>query len=184
MSGKSFYDLDYIIEINEQRLEQYVSACHQVLEKLTNIIFIYSAIAVFLIPVLEEVFWREKGYWLLKGCFIMFAVLFSISVFFAIRLVMPAGVAYLDEPKVIYNGYRIKYEQALVDDGKIENLLKISYVNELEDAVAANITILKRKVSHYQKALVYALLSALPYIICIGVYLANQKNLVVPRSEI
>lgn len=176
MSGKSFYNLDYIIEINEQRLEQYVSAYHQVLGKLTNIIFIYSAIAVFLIPVLEEVFWREEVYWMLKGCFVLFAFLFSISVFFAVRLIMPAGIAYLHEPKAIYNGNRIKYEEALIDGSKIENLLKTTYIDELEEAVSINVAILKRKVSFYKRALVYALLSGLPFLICVGVYLANHKH--------
>ena len=51
MAGKSFYDLDYMIEINEQRLEQYTAASEKVMERLTNIIIIYSAIAIFLVPI-------------------------------------------------------------------------------------------------------------------------------------
>jgi hypothetical protein len=53
---KSFYDLDYIIEINEKRVEQYTSAYQQVLSKLTNIILIYSAVAILQIPNIQEVF--------------------------------------------------------------------------------------------------------------------------------
>ncbi len=44
---KSFYDLDCIIEINESRLEQYTSAYQKVLERLTNVILIYSALTIF-----------------------------------------------------------------------------------------------------------------------------------------
>jgi len=51
MSGKSFYDLGYIIEINEQWLEQYNAAYESIMQKLTNIIVIYSAMAIFLIPI-------------------------------------------------------------------------------------------------------------------------------------
>jgi len=55
MPPKSFYDLDYIIEINEARYDQYTSAYSKVLEKYTNIILIYSAIAIFLIPIIQDI---------------------------------------------------------------------------------------------------------------------------------
>jgi hypothetical protein len=54
MNEKSFYNLDYIIEINEQRLNQYITAYHKVLERLTHIILVYSAIAIFLIPLIQD----------------------------------------------------------------------------------------------------------------------------------
>jgi hypothetical protein len=60
MSGKSFYDLDYIIEINEQRFEQYMSAYNELIGKLTNIVLIYSAVAIFLIPIVRNVFWEGR----------------------------------------------------------------------------------------------------------------------------
>jgi hypothetical protein len=64
MPGKSFYDLDCLITINEQRLDQYSSAYEKVMDKLTNIIVIYSAMAIFLIPIAGEVFWVGKKSWL------------------------------------------------------------------------------------------------------------------------
>jgi hypothetical protein len=38
MGEKSFYDLDYIIQFNEDRLEQYTTVYQKVLERLTHII--------------------------------------------------------------------------------------------------------------------------------------------------
>ena len=56
---KSFYDLDYIIEINEKRIEELSSTYHKVLEKFTNILLIYSAIAIFLVSLIQDIFWHE-----------------------------------------------------------------------------------------------------------------------------
>lgn len=102
MSEKSFYDLDYIIEINEQRFEQYTSAYQKVLERLTNIILVYSALTIFL---------GEIGNWFLYICFAVFAILFLISIVFTIRLTMPVEVAFLEMPKRYYEKYRLQYEQ-------------------------------------------------------------------------
>src|SRR5947209_20001981 len=95
--AKSFYDLDYIIEINEKRVEQYTTAYQQVLGKLTNIILIYSALAIFLIPIIQEVFSGTFN-WYLDICFALFCVLFFISVGYTIRLIFPKELAYLAEP--------------------------------------------------------------------------------------
>ena len=54
MGEKSFYELDYIIEISEQRLDQYTVAYQRVLEKITHIVIVYSAITIFLIPSVRD----------------------------------------------------------------------------------------------------------------------------------
>ena len=53
--AKSFYDLDYIIEINEKRLAEYTALYQKVLERLTNIILVYSALGIFLVPLTQHV---------------------------------------------------------------------------------------------------------------------------------
>jgi hypothetical protein len=55
----SFYDLDYIIEINEKRLEQYSGAYQKNVDRFTNILVIYSAFAIFLIPIVQSLFFTE-----------------------------------------------------------------------------------------------------------------------------
>jgi hypothetical protein len=52
----SFFDLDYIIEINQQRLDQYNTSLQKVLERLTNIILIYSALGIFLVSIIQDLF--------------------------------------------------------------------------------------------------------------------------------
>ena len=51
----SFYDLDYIIGMGEKRVDLYLSAYRGVLGQLTNIILIYSAIGIYLIPIIQDI---------------------------------------------------------------------------------------------------------------------------------
>lgn len=180
--AKSFYDLDYIIEINEKRVEQYTSAYQQVLSKLTNIILIYSAIAIFLIPIIQEVFTSGQSI-ILYICFTLFAGLFITSLVFTIKLVFPIEVAYLTEPGKYYKDYRIQYELNEPDLTKVDNALKASYIGELEKAVEVNDKVFKRKSSFYYNALIFALTSTIPFLLCLG-YHIFQKDDKVQRIEI
>ncbi|QJD96152.1 hypothetical protein HH214_09845 [Mucilaginibacter robiniae] len=180
--GKSFYDLDYIIEINEKRVEQYTSAYQQVLSKLTNIILIYSAIAIFLIPIIQEVFTPGKSI-VLYICFTLFTGLFITSLVFTIKLIFPIEVAYLTEPGKYYKDFRIQYELTEPDQGKVDNALKASYIGELEKAVEVNDKVFKRKSSFYYNALIFALTSTIPFLLCLG-YHIFQKDDKVQKIEI
>ena len=108
MAGKDFYNLDYIIEINEKRLEQYTSAYQKVLERLTNIILVYSGLAIFLIPIIQDISRREVTHWIMVISFICFCGLFIISLVFTIRLIIPIEVAYLEMPGRYYETYRLQ----------------------------------------------------------------------------
>ena len=179
---KSFYDLDYIIELNENRVEQYTSAYQQVLSKLTNIILIYSAIAIFLIPIIQEVFTPGKSI-VLYICFAVFSVLFIASLVFTVKLVFPIRVAYLIEPQKYYKDYRLLYEQSVTIQNDVDNALKASYIGELETAVAINDQVFKRKSSFYYNALIFALSSTIPFLLCLG-YHIFQKEDKIQRIEI
>jgi len=178
----SFYDLDYIIEINEKRVEQYTSAYQQVLSKLTNIILVYSAIAIFLIPIIREVFTPGKSI-ILYICFTVFAGLFITSLVFTVKLVFPIEVAYLTEPGKYYKDYRIQYELTESDQNKVDNALKASYIGELEKAVEVNDKVFKRKSSFYYNALIFALMSTIPFLLCLG-YHIFQKDDKIQKIEI
>jgi hypothetical protein len=180
--AKSFYDLDYIIEINEKRVEQYTSAYQQVLSKLTNIILIYSAIAIFLIPIIQEVFTPGKSI-IFYICFALFLALFITSLVFTVKLVFPIEVAYLTEPGKYYKDYRLQYELTEPDLSKVDDALKASYIGELEKAVEVNDKVFKRKSSFYYNALIFALTSTIPFLLCLG-YHIFQKDDKVQKIEI
>lgn len=165
-----------MIEINEQRLEQYTSAGEKVMERLTNIIVIYSAMAIFLVPIVRMVLRSGRSEWPLWICFGLFTVLFCFSVFYSVRLMLPRKLLLLQIPTVIYNDCRIGYEQAFNSRTVVEDLLKGSYIRELEEALtiaSANCSI---KFNFYKRALVGALLSVLPYLVCFGFYLSKLKD--------
>ncbi len=176
MAPKSFYELDYIIELNKKRLEQYTLAYQKVLERLTNIILIYSAITIFLLPIVQDIFLPGITHWLLYICFLIFAILFLISIGFTIRLVIPIEVAYLEMPKKYYEEYRLVYEAEIEDKEKIKELLKASYINELEKALENNFRVFRRKSSFFYNALMYALLSVIPYLICLGFHISKRED--------
>jgi hypothetical protein len=173
---KSFYDLDYIIEINEKRIEQYISAYQKVLERLTNIILIYSAITIFMISVIKIVFFNKDCPWSLYTCFAAFAFLFSISLYHTVRLIIPVDITYLDAPKKYYQELRLTYEQTIRIQAEVEKLLKASYIDELETTLSIYEMLFRRKSSFYYNALMYGLLSAVPYIICVGFHISTKEE--------
>ena len=145
MATKSFYNLDDIIELNEKRVEQYTSAYQKVLERFTNIVLIYSAIAVFLIPLLQDlIFFSYRNIWMIIS-FIVFIILFGISIFHLIRLIIPVKVAYLESPQKYYTQLRHQYEQTITNTNEIDKLLKASYIDELETAIINNEKVFRRK---------------------------------------
>lgn len=173
----SFYDLDYIIEINEKRLEQYSNAYQKNIDKFTNILVIYSAFAIFLIPIIQSLFFTEtKCLWLHHVSFYIFISLFSISLTNTVRLLIPVEVAYLQEPKLYYEEYRIGYEEENRERNEVDALIKASHINELEEAVSVNNEIFKRKGLFYYRAFTFAILASVPYLLCIGFQIAIKDD--------
>jgi len=183
MAGNSFYDLDYLITINEKRAEQFLTAYQKVVERLTNIVLIYSAFTIFLIPIIQDVFLTPGVSMILYVSFGLFVAMFIISLIFTIKLIIPVQVAYLDEPDKYYKGIRIQYEQnspdpANFDQNAIDQLIKGSYILELEEAVQTNNVLFKRKNSFFYNSLTFGLLAAVPYLICLGFHITKKTDTV------
>jgi hypothetical protein len=176
MPSKSFYDLDYIIEVNEKRIEQYLAAYQKVLDKFTNIILIYSAITIFLISIIQDIFVVDSRPLFLYLCFGTFSILFLISLYFTIRLIIPVEVAYPGAPKKYYEEYRLIYEQTIQKQDQVEVLLKTSYINELETTLHKNVLVFTKKKSFYYNALICVLLSVIPYLICLGFHIFKKEE--------
>jgi hypothetical protein len=54
--------------------------------------------------------------------------------------------------------------------------LKGSYIRELQQAVETNGEVFRRKSSFYYNALVYGLLSIIPYLICLGFHITSNDD--------
>ncbi|MGV3595907.1 MAG: hypothetical protein ACO1NK_11695 [Sediminibacterium sp.] len=167
MDKNSFYNLDYIIELNEKRLSQFSDAYQKNLNKFTNILIIYSAIAVFIVPLTQSLFFGSERIWLNYVCFSLFTSLFLYSLFYTIKLLIPVEVAYLIEPKTYYVDFRLEYEAEGKNKNEADLLVKASYINELEKAVSINNSLFKRKGFFYYRALISGLICCVPYVICL-----------------
>ena len=175
--GKSFYDLDYIIEINEKRLAEYTGLYQKSFERLTNIILIYSALGIFLVPLTQHVIAADiTGAWFYVF-FSVFAILLIISVVYLIRLLLPVEIAYLEPPKRYYAEYKADLEYLAVENQSIvDDSLKGSYILELEDAIEVNSYAFKQKNFFFYNALLFALLAIIPYIACLGFHLSKKED--------
>ena len=101
----------------------------------------------------------------------MFVAFFAVSIYNTIQFLMPQDIPYLKQPKEFYSNLLAKYQTNPQSSGaSIDNLLKASYINELETAQASIMDVLMRKGNLYYKGLVCSLISAVPYLICLGYY--------------
>jgi hypothetical protein len=177
MDKISFYDLDYIITINEKRLEEFTNAYQKNQDKFTNILIIYSAVAVFIVPIIQSLFFTNKiRNWLHYTSFFIFSLFFLYSLWFLIKLLIPVNVAYLIEPKTFYEKLRLEYEAEGKKQEETDKYLKASYINELEKAVATNNIAFKRKGLFYFRALTGALICLVPYLVCLAFHFSIKND--------
>lgn len=172
----SFYDLDYIIEMNEERLEQYSNFYQKNIDKFTTILVLYSSFAIFLIPMIQTLFFEAvKCHWFYHLSFFVFICLLAVSLINTVLLLMPVEIVHLIEPKLYYKEYIEDYDAENISQNEIDILLKSSYISELERAIKANKKNFKKKESFYNKAFIYAISSCIPYLICIGFQLSIKR---------
>lgn len=182
----SFYDLDYLIAINEKRLGEH-TATHRFLEtKFTNLLVIYSAFCIFLVPVVQSLCWnRAVCCWVMYTAFGTFVILLGGSLFYAVKLLLRGRLLYLDDPAVFYRDLQMVYDNGTRSTADIDQLLKVSYILQLETEVRREGDIATDKYSYHHRALVLGLLAALPYLFCVGFQLSlNVKNATMNTGKI
>lgn len=173
----SFYDLDCIIELNEKRQTEYLEAYHKTQDKFTYLMILYSVEAIFLMPVVQSLFFSNANCnWLFHLSFYLYATLFLISVIYSIRLLTPSSVYWPLLPEKFYSEYRKGYEKLGLNQNEIDLRLKTSYLDELEYAVGDNHEISKKKFKFYLYAYFFSVLALGPYIACITLQLSIKSD--------
>ena len=144
----------------------------------------YSIIGIFVVPIIE-LFIHNKTSTFFKICFILLVLLTLLSIYFFVRFLIPVNVAYLNSPRTYYEDKRLEYEQihGNTDDNKIDILLKSSYIDELHGALERNITLFETKGRLFFKALQFALISLIPFMLCVG-YKISQKEDKIQKVEL
>ena len=125
---------------------------------------------------LKIVFLNKDCPWFLYTCFGAFVILFTVSLYYTVRLIIPVEIAYLTAPRKYYEEFRLVYEEIIKNQAEIEKLLKASYIDELEKTLNNYQQVFRRKSSFYYNALMYSLLSAVPYIICVGFHISKKEE--------
>lgn len=152
-------------------------------ERLTHILLIYSGITIFLIPLVEDgALFRIRSP-VFVGFLLVFLGLLVVSMLFTVRLMIPTGVVFLGFPKRYYQDYRAEYEEVIANRDNIKDLLKASYIKELQEALEVKERQLKLKLSFHNKAMIFALLAVVPYIICLGFHLSKGQDNKNPVSK-
>jgi hypothetical protein len=86
------------------------------------------------------------------------------------------------DPQRYYSDLRSELETAILNGSaltdeikeEIDRQIKNTYLKELEAAIDFNKTIVRHKQDDYQKALRYAIICIIPFIICLAFHLTHQ----------
>jgi hypothetical protein len=100
-----------------------------------------------------------------------------VSLIYTLLLLIPVKTAYLREPEIYYKSVRDDYEIEFRSQEDVDLLIKTAYIGELEEVIKFNKNIFNRKEIFYRNAFTFAILSFVPYIICIGFQLSINNNL-------
>jgi hypothetical protein len=185
MGNKSFYDLDYIIEINEQRLEQYANMHQKSVDRFTTLLVVYSAFCIFLVPIIQTLFFsKEQYHWSYYYSFYLFCILFIISIVNSIMLLAPGALYILVAPSVYYTGVKQFFEAEGIPPAQSNVLIKNYYITELEKAIITNNLRLQRKTSFYNRAFHFAIMACIPYLYCIWLQINSEKKTILKKETI
>lgn len=185
MGNKSFYDLDYIIEINEQRLEQYANLHQKSVDRFTALLVIYSAFCIFLVPIIQTLFFSTEQYhWSYYCSFYLFCVLSGVSVVNSVLLLSPEALYVLIAPSVYYTRIKQIFEKKGIPSLQTDTIIKTYYIMELEKAVVVTRLKLNRKTSFYNWAFRFAIMACIPYLHCIWMEINSEKKTILKKEAI
>ena len=106
--------------------------------------------------------------------FAVFAVLLSTSLVYFVRLLLPVNIVYLEPPKKYYGSYKTELELLNIgNEETVNDSLRGTYIFELQNAIEVNSRAVRKKNSYFYNALLFALLSVVPYIVCLGFHLVR-----------
>lgn len=137
----------------------------------------YSIIGIFVVPIIDLLIHKNTSvFFKISFSFLTFFAL--VSVYYFIRFLIPVDVAYLNNPRIYYEDKRLEYENihGTSNDKLIDTLLKSSYIDELHQALERNITLFQNKGRLFFKALQFALISLIPFILCVGFKVSQQDD--------
>ena len=172
-----FGDKKQQIKWNEVRLRDENERSAEIIGRINFISIVYTVFAVFSISLFKFLIEENQGFFsFYTFVFISFVVLFSISLVNTIRLLTPVYTAFIEEPKVFYTTLREEYLSQGIEEREVNMYLMESYLIQLQDCLSHNIQKNNRKAKFNLLAIQYALFALIPYSICAGIMLTNEKQ--------
>lgn len=173
----NFTEQESQIALNEKRLEYEYNRYQNIQSKIGYLSIIYSIMAIYVIQLIQFSYDKNnsnKITYAIAG--VIFIVLIIFSIVNAISLLIPKEIAYIRLPKEFYNTILSEYKNNGISEDELDAYIKATYIDELEKSVKTNFELTNAKSSFYSKAFQYGLLSLIPYIICLGIYITDYHN--------
>lgn len=162
--------------MHERRLEQYMHAYQRYMDKLTHLLFLYSAVAIVLLPIAKQLMKVEyRVYWAYVACFFGLLMMLGVSVYNAASLMLPAR-SLLPTPLSRYDVQKERLMLQRMDRRQIDKKLINRYVDDLKALVGVWCNLATRKENHYRRMCMWGLMAIVPYIICLIFHLIYELD--------
>jgi hypothetical protein len=168
MMSKNFLDFEFQIELNEKNLDKYHSLFEATMGKISLISLTYSIIAIYTVQFIAFILKSPKQNFIFILSLISLLILVIISIFFTIKFMIPVKLSHLHSPKL-----NLKQPQS---NDVINKYIQATYLSEIEEAVENNYLAFKTKRRLFYFAFNFSLLSFIPYLICLSMYLTKKNE--------
>jgi hypothetical protein len=180
---KNYLDIDEQIDQNKAVLDFYYSNYQRTQSKISILVLIYSVIAIYILQVVKYPFETfTDSNWTIIIFYTLFLIGFLALLLISIRntylLLKPIDVAYLHYPKYYYTDIKTQYQNSLQTDDEetLNDYIKATYLNELEEVVKHNSYLFKIKSKYYDFAFKSGLASVLIYLLCTGFVIFKDEK--------
>ncbi len=177
---KDFLDIDYQIDLNIKAIDELFVGYNKTQNKISILVLFYSLISIYLVPLLLYLFSYQNSvsYYIILTLFISLLVLLVYSLIQTCLFIKPDLISFKHNPKVFYKETFNLYKEKLeTDDSEVINeYIKVSYLNHLEDCIEHNELIFKEKSKNYYKSFITLTIALIFYFLCVGIMNFNLNS--------
>jgi hypothetical protein len=172
-----FTDKNTQVELNQDRLKEEYQRYHEIKSRIGIISIFYSVFAAYTVQLIKYAVTSEEIGWVYYSSLILFLLLFGISIFFAVRLLIPKEVAFKETPETFYKEtFRQYSNNPNIQSGHVKYYIRETYLEQVEKAVDRNFKLNNRKSMFHYYAFTLALLAILPYLTCVGIKITKDPD--------
>lgn len=176
----NFLDINTKIETNLKQIEFYHSLYQKIQNKFSFLVIIYSFIFFYLVEIVKYPF--KSDYQIYDYFYLILTIIFLVTLFLSIKetyeLIKPIEVAYLNQPKHFYLKTLEEYKTKLKteDEKTLNEYLKVSYLNEIEEVLENNINVYQNKNSSFYKTFKKIFWSLILYVTLSSFVIIQKKE--------